>query len=85
LFITISAFDPLRIRLGGSLQDQLVYQVGDFIKKFPHFKKQDDGLFGFSKGSLPMDRWDQLNDLFKQTKCVYRMHFTPSYSPRNMI
>lgn len=63
----IKAFDPLRIRLGGSLQDQLFYQVGDSIKKFPHFKKQDDGLFGFSKGSLPMDRWDQLNDLFKQT------------------
>ncbi|CAK7326172.1 unnamed protein product [Dovyalis caffra] len=62
----IKAFDPLRIRIGGSLQDQVVYQVGDAIKKFPHFKKQGDGLFGFSRGSLPMDRWDQLNALFSQ-------------------
>eukprot|EP00257_Ricinus_communis_P023749 XP_015583816.1 heparanase-like protein 1 [Ricinus communis] len=65
----IKAFDPLRIRIGGSLQDQLVYQVGNYIKKFPHFKRRDgdDYLFGFTRGSLPMDRWDQINALFNQT------------------
>ncbi|KAJ4827861.1 hypothetical protein Tsubulata_020343 [Turnera subulata] len=63
----IKAFNPLRIRIGGSLEDQVVYQVGNAVKKFPHFKKKADGLFGFSRGSLPMDRWDKLNALFNET------------------
>ncbi|XVF23491.1 hypothetical protein REPUB_Repub13aG0043200 [Reevesia pubescens] len=62
----IKAFNPLRIRVGGSLQDQVVYKVGR-VKNCPRFKKRDDGLFGFSKGCLPMERWDQLNNLFNQT------------------
>ncbi|KAL8035442.1 hypothetical protein ABFX02_12G097000 [Erythranthe guttata] len=63
----IKAFDHLRIRVGGSLQDQVIYRIGKPAKKCPHFKKQETGLFGFSKGCLHMDRWDQLNNLFNQT------------------
>ncbi|KAL3840531.1 hypothetical protein ACJIZ3_025122 [Penstemon smallii] len=63
----IKAFNPLRIRVGGSLQDQVLYKVGTSVKKCPHFKRRDDGLFGFSKGCLPMERWDLLNKLFNQT------------------
>ncbi|KAJ9187410.1 hypothetical protein P3X46_002867 [Hevea brasiliensis] len=63
----IRAFGNLRIRIGGSLQDQVVYQVGHAVKKFPHFKRNDTGLFGFTRGSLPMHRWNQLNKLFNQT------------------
>ncbi|KAK4484121.1 hypothetical protein RD792_011341 [Penstemon davidsonii] len=63
----LEAFDPLRIRVGGSLQDQVMYKVGISVKKCPHFKRRDDGLFGFSKGCLPMERWDLLNKLFYQT------------------
>ncbi|CAK9142393.1 unnamed protein product [Ilex paraguariensis] len=46
------ALYPLRIRIGGSLQDQVVYKVGASVKKCPHFKKKKDGLFGFSKRVL---------------------------------
>ncbi|KAL0385965.1 UNVERIFIED_CONTAM: Heparanase-like protein 2 [Sesamum radiatum] len=63
----IRAFNPLRLRIGGSLQDQVVYGVGRPGKKCQPFKLKDDGLFGFSKGCLPMERWDQLNKLFNET------------------
>ncbi|XP_052185239.1 heparanase-like protein 2 [Diospyros lotus] len=64
--LEIAAFNPLRIRIGGSLQDQVVYEVGK-VKKCPYFKKIKDGMFGFSHGCLPMQRWDGLNNLFNQT------------------
>ncbi|XP_031269357.1 heparanase-like protein 2 [Pistacia vera] len=66
----IKAFNSLRIRVGGSLQDQVLYKVGNSIKKCPHFKLRKDGLFGFSHGCLFMDRWNELNQLFKQTGAV---------------
>ncbi|GFY82356.1 glucuronidase 2 [Actinidia rufa] len=68
--VKTAEFDPLRIRIGGSLQDQVVYKVGDWVKKCPHFKKREGGLFGFSHGCLPMNRWDELNNLFNQTGAV---------------
>ncbi|KAF6173515.1 hypothetical protein GIB67_042645 [Kingdonia uniflora] len=52
LFNAIKAFSSLRIRIGGSLQDQVLYNVGNAVKKCPHFKNSTDGLFGFSKVSL---------------------------------
>ncbi|KAK4430057.1 Heparanase-like protein 2 [Sesamum alatum] len=61
----IRAFNPLRLRIGGSLQDQVVYERPG--KCCQPFKLKDDGLFGFSKGCLPMERWDQLNKLFNET------------------
>ncbi|XP_027125284.1 heparanase-like protein 2 [Coffea arabica] len=61
----IQAFKNLRLRLGGSLQDQVHYDVGN-ISCTP-FVKQKDGLFGFSKGCLHMKRWDELNSFFKKT------------------
>ncbi|GAA0141695.1 hypothetical protein LIER_02779 [Lithospermum erythrorhizon] len=63
----IKAFDPLRIRVGGSLQDQIIYEVGFGFRKCPHIKKMSYGMFGFSKGCLPMCRWDQMNNLFCKT------------------
>ncbi|KAF7827997.1 heparanase-like protein 2 [Senna tora] len=62
----IKAFSPLRIRLGGSLQDQVVYQFGR-TTKCPQFQKEEDGLFGFSLGCLPQDRWDQIHNFFNKT------------------
>jgi hypothetical protein len=61
-----AAFDNLRIRLGGSLQDRVVYDVGTNSPCSP-FTNVSNGLFGFSAGCLSMDRWDKLNDLFQQT------------------
>ncbi|GAB2297157.1 hypothetical protein Dimus_031269 [Dionaea muscipula] len=63
----VKAFDPLRIRIGGSLQDQVIYKVGKAYKKCTHFRKQKDGRFGFSEGCLKMERWDQLNNFFNET------------------
>ncbi|PPR99139.1 hypothetical protein GOBAR_AA21530 [Gossypium barbadense] len=59
-------FNPLRIKVGGSLQDQVVYGVGG-VKNCPNFMKNEDSLFGFSQGCLPMERWDELNKIFNQT------------------
>ncbi|GJN08677.1 hypothetical protein PR202_ga26626 [Eleusine coracana subsp. coracana] len=62
----IQAFGNLRIRLGGSLQDRVVYDVGTDSPCTP-FQNVSNGLFGFSVGCLSMDRWDELNDLFQKT------------------
>ncbi|KAL2319978.1 hypothetical protein Fmac_028947 [Flemingia macrophylla] len=61
----IKAFNPLRIRLGGSVEDQIVYQFGK-QKKCPHFKKKEGGLFGFSTTCLPKKRWDEVHDFFNK-------------------
>ncbi|TYJ16953.1 hypothetical protein E1A91_A09G017000v1, partial [Gossypium mustelinum] len=66
LINAIKAFNPLRIKVGGSLQDQVVYGVGG-VKNCPNFMKNEDSLFGFSQGCLPMERWDELNKIFNQT------------------
>ncbi|PPS18633.1 hypothetical protein GOBAR_AA01935 [Gossypium barbadense] len=59
----VKAFHPLRIRVGGSLQDQVVYNVRNNIENCKPFQKQDKGfLFGFSIGCLDMKRWDELNE-----------------------
>ncbi|KAI8543257.1 hypothetical protein RHMOL_Rhmol08G0202900 [Rhododendron molle] len=64
---SIQAFKGLRIRLGGSLQDQVLYDVGDLKSPCNPFKKTRDGLFGFSKGCLHMERWDEVNNFFNKT------------------
>ncbi|XP_052880921.1 heparanase-like protein 2, partial [Gossypium arboreum] len=66
LINAIKAFNPLRIKVGGSLQDQVVYGVGG-VKNCPNFMKNEDSLFGFSQGCLPVERWDELNKIFNQT------------------
>ncbi|RWR77247.1 Glycoside hydrolase [Cinnamomum micranthum f. kanehirae] len=66
----IQAFDPLRIRIGGSLQDQVVYGVGKLSSPCVPFRKMANGLFGFSHGCLTMDRWDELNLLLKKTRAI---------------
>ncbi|XP_020216704.1 heparanase-like protein 2 [Cajanus cajan] len=62
----IKAFSPLRIRLGGSLEDQIVYQFGK-QKECPVMKKKHNGLFGFSEGCLPKKKWDEMNNFFNKT------------------
>ncbi|CAN0896467.1 Heparanase-like protein 2 [Linum grandiflorum] len=63
----IKAFDPLRIRVGGSLQDLVVYEVGGAVGVHPSFVKDKDVMLGFKPGSLPMKRWDELNEFFGKT------------------
>lgn len=66
----VQAFERLRIRVGGSLQDQVVYNVGDFSGPCHPFIRMKGGLFGFSKGCLCMDRWDELNQFFVKTRAL---------------
>ncbi|KAG4201622.1 hypothetical protein ERO13_A05G289350v2 [Gossypium hirsutum] len=69
----VKAFHPLRIRVGGSLQDQVVYNVRNNIENCQPFQKQDKGfLFGFSIGCLDMKRWDELNEFFNQTRYKFK-------------
>ncbi|CAK9148006.1 unnamed protein product [Ilex paraguariensis] len=63
----IQAFNRLRIRVGGSLQDQVLYDVGNLQSPCHPFMKVKNGLFGFSKGCLHMNRWDELNHFFRKT------------------
>ncbi|CAH8270412.1 unnamed protein product [Arabidopsis lyrata] len=66
----IQAFKPLRIRIGGSLQDQVTYDVGNLKTPCRPFQKMNSGLFGFSKGCLHMKRWDELNSFLTATGAV---------------
>ncbi|GMI94436.1 glucuronidase 1 [Hibiscus trionum] len=66
LINAIKAFNPLRIKVGGSLQDNVVYKVGE-VSSCPNFMKREVGLFVFSQGCLSMERWDQLNRFFNHT------------------
>ncbi|KAG4930907.1 hypothetical protein JHK86_047868 [Glycine max] len=65
--IKSEALRPLRIRLGGSLQDQVLYDVGSLKSPCHPLQKVKGGLFGFSKGCLHMKRWDELNQFFYET------------------
>ncbi|KAK7292182.1 hypothetical protein RIF29_07942 [Crotalaria pallida] len=66
----IQALKPLRIRIGGSLQDQVLYEVGNLKSPCHSFQKMKGGLFGFSKGCLHMKRWDELNHFFNETGAI---------------
>ncbi|KAJ8772986.1 hypothetical protein K2173_028163 [Erythroxylum novogranatense] len=66
----IQAFRPLRIRIGGSLQDRVVYDVENLKSPCHPFRKMKDALFGFSKGCLHMNRWDELNHFFSRTGAI---------------
>lgn len=66
----IQGFNHLRIRIGGSLQDQVLYDVGTLKSPCHPFKKTESGLFGFSKGCLHMNRWDELNHLLSTSGAI---------------
>lgn len=68
LFLQIAEFSPLKIRLGGTLQDKVIYDVGDHHQACPSFVGNTSEMFGFTQGCLPMPRWDELNHFFLKVK-----------------
>nr|XP_029116793.1 heparanase-like protein 1 [Elaeis guineensis] len=70
LFNAVKAFKCLRIRLGGTLQDRVVYKVGRKPVKCENFKLDQNELLGFTTGCLNKSRWDELNAFFNKTGAI---------------
>ncbi|XP_026378265.1 heparanase-like protein 1 [Papaver somniferum] len=80
----IKAFKALRIRIGGSMQDQVLYKVGKTVKTCNNLENSTTGFFGFADGCLTMERWDQINALMAETGALVTFGINALYGRKKL-
>ncbi|XP_043717270.1 heparanase-like protein 3 [Telopea speciosissima] len=68
LLNAVKAFKSMKLRLSGTLQDKVIYEIGHQQQSCHPFVKNSSEMFGFTGDCLPMSRWDELNTFFKETE-----------------
>ncbi|GAB4854611.1 hypothetical protein Ancab_023193 [Ancistrocladus abbreviatus] len=66
----VKAFAPLKLRLGGTLQDDVVFQTPGQQEPCTQYVKNTTHVFGLNPICLPTTRWDQINTFLKDTGSV---------------
>ncbi|KAG0471920.1 hypothetical protein HPP92_016466 [Vanilla planifolia] len=66
LLNAVKEFSPLKLRLGGSLEDMVTYQT-DPDQICNPFVANASAYFGYSDGCLSLARWDELHEFFNKT------------------
>jgi hypothetical protein len=69
---------PLRLRLGGTLEDLVVYDVGNPPVPCLPFVRAPSSAFGFQGGCLSMARWSALMKFFQRTGCAFFCYWPTS-------
>nr|GMC58587.1 heparanase-like protein 3 [Ipomoea batatas] len=82
LLNAIKAFSPLKIRLGGTLEDDLIYETEDHSQPCLPFVKKETEVFQYTQGCLPLSRWDELNAFFQKSGAVIIFGLNALYGRR---
>nr|GLL20383.1 heparanase-like protein 3 [Ipomoea trifida] len=82
LLNAIKAFSPLKIRLGGTLEDELIYETEDHSQPCLPFVKKETEVFQYTQGCLPLSRWDELNAFFQKSGAVIIFGLNALYGRR---
>jgi heparanase 1 len=81
---TLTELAPLRIRLGGTLQDKVVYDVGNPVQPCLPIVLNSSAMLGFQGGCLTMERWTELNNLFSRTGTILAFGLNAMYNRKQV-